>query len=112
MVSSRVILGLSAVALVLFAGGISLTGGGIAICTVAAGTAATDICGYSLFVTVLVTSVCVLIGGLAMFATWILGLVRAATLGQWKWFIAILFLTPIATLLYGLRERDRPARMD
>jgi hypothetical protein len=37
------------------------------------------------------------LGGIA----WVLGLVRTIQLKQWGWFVLILFLTPIATLMYG-----------
>lgn len=108
MISSRTILALSAGALLVFAGGIALTLGALMICSVGAN-ATSNSCGQTIFVTTLITSLCVLIGGIATFTTWILGLVRAATRQQWRWFVAILFLTPIATLAYSLRVRDRPS---
>jgi hypothetical protein len=105
MMSSRTILVLSAGALLVFAGGIALTVGAVVICS-AGPYAASNGCGQAIFVTTLITSLCVLVGGIATFTTWILGLVRAATRQQWGWFVAILFLTPIATLAYTLRVRD------
>ncbi len=106
MISSRVILILSASALLVLGGGISLTIGALAICSSAGGSLSSSGCGQAIFATTLVTSLSVLIGGIAAFTTWILGLVRTATLRQWGWFIAILFLTPIAPLAYSLRVRD------
>ena len=105
MISSRTILVLSAGALLALAGGIALTLGALAICSVGP-SAASNSCGQAIFVTTLITSLCVLIGGIATFTTWILGLVRTSTRQQWGWFVAILFLTPVATLVYALRVRD------
>jgi len=82
MISSRVILVLSAGALLVFAGGIALTLGALVICSVEANAAPSG-CGQAIFVTTLITSLCVLIGAIATFTTWILGLVRAATRQQW-----------------------------
>lgn len=105
MIPSRVILLLSAGALLALAGGLLLTMGALVICS-SGGNAASSSCGQGIFITTLVTSLCVLIGGIATFTTWILGLVRTATLRQWRWFIAIFFLTPIVSLVYSLRVRD------
>lgn len=106
MISRRVILILSAGALLIFVSGLSLTVGTIAICSVG-GAAGSNICGQGIFATTLVTALSVLIGGMATFTTWILGLVKTATLRQWGWFTAILFLTPIASLVYSLKMRDQ-----
>ncbi len=105
MIPSRVILVLSAGALLALIGGLLLTMGALAVCS-GGGNGASSSCGQEIFVTTLITSVSVLIGGMATFTTWILGLVRTATFRQWRWFIAILFLTPIASLVYSVRVRD------
>jgi hypothetical protein len=33
---------------------------------------------------------------------WILGLIRTAQLGRWGWFVAVLLISPLGSLLYGL----------
>ncbi|HKV83007.1 MAG TPA: hypothetical protein VJN88_00530 [Ktedonobacterales bacterium] len=42
-------------------------------------------------------------GALACGASWLLGLSRAARERQWDWFVVVLALGPLGTLLYGLR---------
>jgi hypothetical protein len=50
-----------------------------------------------------------LIGGVLGVAAWLLGLMRAARLRQWEWFVAVLVLGPLGTLLYGLAGSQEPA---
>jgi hypothetical protein len=41
-------------------------------------------------------------GALAAVVAWILGLITTAQLGRWGWFVAVLLLSPLGSLLYGL----------
>ena len=43
-----------------------------------------------------------LAGALAALVAWILGLIRTAQLGRWGWFVAVLLISPLGSLLYGL----------
>jgi hypothetical protein len=48
-------------------------------------------------------------GGLLAFVTWILGLVKTAQIKRWGWFVAVFFLTPLASLIYGIVGPDEPS---
>jgi len=41
-------------------------------------------------------------GALAALVAWILGLLTTARVRRWGWFIAVLLLSPLGSLLYGL----------
>jgi hypothetical protein len=41
-------------------------------------------------------------GALAAVVAWILGLITTAHLRRWGWFVAVLLLSPLGSLLYGL----------
>ena len=43
-----------------------------------------------------------LAGALAAVVAWILGLITTAQLGRWGWFVAVLLLSPLGSLLYRL----------
>ena len=43
-----------------------------------------------------------LVGSLLGSVAWLLGLMRAARIQQWDWFIAVLLLGPLGTLLHGI----------
>ncbi len=42
------------------------------------------------------------LGGLGALAAWIGGLIKTIQLKRWGWFVAVLLLAPITTLLYGI----------
>jgi hypothetical protein len=48
------------------------------------------------------------IGGLVSLAVWIMGMIMMARIKRWGWFVAILFLSPLATLLYGIMGPTAP----
>lgn len=60
-------------------------------------------CGTTIVVAVFVATWLILVGGLLATAAWVIGLVFAAQREEWGWFAAILFLSPIATLIYSRR---------
>lgn len=36
------------------------------------------------------------------FVGWILGIVKTAMIGRWGWFVAVLLLSPLGSVLYGI----------
>ncbi len=42
------------------------------------------------------------LGALAFVVAWIMGLVKTAQLSRWGWFVAVLLLGAIGTLIYGI----------
>jgi len=65
------------------------------------GTNATE-CLTSASSAVVIGFVLYLAGALAALVAWILGLIRTAQLGRWGWFVAVLLISPLGSLLYGL----------
>lgn len=49
------------------------------------------------------------IGGALGFVSWLLGLMHTARVRQWDWFVAILLLGPVTTLLYCRFGREAEA---
>jgi len=43
-----------------------------------------------------------LAGALAALVAWIMGLITTARLRRWGWFVAVLLISPLGSLLYGL----------
>lgn len=43
-----------------------------------------------------------LAGVLAALLAWIVGLIRTAQLRRWGWFVVVLFISPLGSLLYGV----------
>lgn len=50
--------------------------------------------------------VLVLIGYIGSFVAWLFGLIKTAQLRRWGWFVAILLLSPLASLIYGIAGPD------
>lgn len=53
-----------------------------------------------------------IVGGLCAFVAWILGLVKTAQIGRWGWFVLVLLISPLGSLIYGIAgptERAVPA---
>lgn len=60
----------------------------------------------------LIAIVLYIIGGLCAFVAWILGLVKTAQIGRWGWFVLVLLISPLGSLIYGIAgptERAVPA---
>jgi hypothetical protein len=51
----------------------------------------------------LVGSALFLLGGLAGAAAWVAGLIKAAAVGQWGWFVAIVLFNVVGALAYALQ---------
>jgi hypothetical protein len=51
---------------------------------------------------VIIGFVLYLAGAIAALMAWILGMIRTAQLGRWGWFAAVLLISPLGSLLYGL----------
>ena len=47
-------------------------------------------------------ALCLALGLVAATCSWVAGLVRTGIHGRWGWFLAILFLNPLTTLLYAM----------
>lgn len=41
-------------------------------------------------------------GTVAAIIAWLVGLIKTAQIGRWGWFVAVLLLSPLGSLLYGL----------
>lgn len=73
-------------------------------CTQSAGT---QVAGQTLIAILLY-----IVGGLCAFVGWILGLVKTAQIGRWGWFVLVLLISPLGSLIYGIAgptERAVPA---
>jgi hypothetical protein len=55
----------------------------------------------------LVGTVLFLLGGLAGAAAWVAGLIKAAAVGQWGWFVAIALFNVVGALAYALQGSER-----
>ena len=51
---------------------------------------------------VLIGFVLYLAGVLAALFAWLIGLFQTARIGRWGWFLGVLLLSPLGSLLYGL----------
>ncbi len=50
-----------------------------------------------------------LLGIVASLIAWIMGLVKTAQIGRWGWFVAVLLISPLGSLLYGLAGPEERA---
>jgi hypothetical protein len=48
------------------------------------------------------------VGALGELVVWISGLVKMVQLKRWGWFVAVLILAPLSTLLYGIYGPAQP----
>lgn len=53
-------------------------------------------------VPVLIGILGLIVGGLCGLVAWILGLVKTAQIGRWGWFVAVLLLPALGSLIYGI----------
>jgi hypothetical protein len=53
----------------------------------------------------------IVLGGLAATVAWIMGLIKTAQVKAWGWFVAVLLVSPIGSLIYGIAGPDQPATM-
>lgn len=74
--------------------------------------AAPTACMSTITVAVFIMTSLIMVGGILATAAWIIGLVLAGQREEWGWFVAIIFLTPVATILYArlLASRIEPSR--
>jgi hypothetical protein len=68
----------------------ALSGPDAAGCLTAGGSPA--VLGFALY----------LAGVVAALLAWLLGLLKTASIGRWGWFLLVLLLSPLGSLLYGL----------
>jgi hypothetical protein len=48
------------------------------------------------------------LGGLATTIAWVLGLIKTAQVKAWGWFVAVLLVSPLGSLIYGIAGPDSP----
>jgi hypothetical protein len=97
--NKRTILILTLVSIVLIIVGAVLTGASIST-TTTTGTTTPSASGPGLAVYA--------IGGLVALVTWIMGLVKTAQLKRWGWFVEVLLLGLLGTLIYGIAGPQHP----
>lgn len=104
--NKRTILILSIVAIVLFIVGFVVTGASAAAVaaqcqpaadgTLPAGCGATSAGGFG------IAGLIYLLGFVAAAIAWIMGLIKTAQISRWGWFVAVLLLGSLGSLIYGL----------
>ncbi len=47
------------------------------------------------------------LGGLSSTAAWIMGLIKTAQVKAWGWFVAVLLVSPLGSLIYGIAGPDQ-----
>lgn len=103
----RATLILSILAIVLFIAGFVLLGSAVAGCTTTAAGQAS--CSPSAAGSAGLGGILNLLGGIAAFVAWVLGIIKTATLKRWGWFVLVLLLSPLGSLIYGAAGPDQPA---
>jgi len=48
------------------------------------------------------------LGGIAGLVAWIGGMIKMVQLKRWGWFVGVLLLAPLSTLLYGIIGPEAP----
>ncbi len=104
----RTTLILSIVAIVLFIAGFALIGSAAAGCTAATATAPAS-CSGSAAGSAAIGGILNILGGIAAFVAWVLGIIKTATLKRWGWFVVVLLLGTLGTLIYGAAGPDQAA---
>jgi hypothetical protein len=56
---------------------------------------------------VLIGILLISLGGLSSFVAWILGLIKTAQVKAWGWFVAVLLVSPLGSLIYGIGGPDQ-----
>ncbi len=102
----RATLILSIVAILLFIVGVVLAGSAAASCTTAADQAG---CSASAAGGLGIGALLYGLGALCSAVAWILGIIKTATLKRWGWFVLVLLLSPLGSLIYGAAGPDQPA---
>lgn len=103
----RATLILSILAIVLFIAGFALIGSAAAGCTATATGQAS--CSSSAAGSAALGGILNLVGGIAWFVAWLLGIIKTATIKRWGWFVLVLLLSPLGSLIYGAAGPDQPA---
>jgi hypothetical protein len=47
------------------------------------------------------------LGSVSTFVAWILGLIKTAQVKAWGWFVAVLLVSPLGSLIYGIAGPDQ-----
>jgi len=62
----------------------------------------------------LIGTLLLIVGALCAFVGWVLGLIKTAQIGRWGWFVLVLLISPLGSLIYGIAgptERAMAAAM-
>jgi hypothetical protein len=104
--NKRTIAILSIVAIVLFVVGFVIAGAATAAtlsqCQANADGTVPASCGASAAGGLGIALLVYLLGAVAAVIAWIMGLVKTAQIGRWGWFVAVLLISPLGSLIYGL----------
>ena len=97
--NKRTILFLSIGAIIIgIAGWVVLFGAAASCTTTSSGTPS---CGSGAAGGSLVAILLLLVAGVLAFAAWLLGLIKTARIGKWGWFVLVLLISPLGSLIYG-----------
>lgn len=103
----RATLILSILALALIIAGVALVASAASGCTTTAAGQAS--CTSSATGSASLGVLLYVVGGLATAVAWILGIIKTATIKRWGWFVLVLLLSPLGSLIYGAAGPDQPA---
>ncbi|GEM_PF-1249384 len=92
----RAILFLSIGAIVAFIVGIVLAGAGATQASASSGSAGAGT------LLALIGLILYFLGGLMAFVAWIMGIIATARIGRWGWFVLVLLISPLGSLIYGI----------
>lgn len=104
----RATLILSILAIVLIIAGTALVVSAASGCTAATATAPAS-CSSGAAGNAALGGILNLVGYIATFVAWILGIIKTATLKRWGWMVLVLLLSPLGSLIYGAAGPDQPA---
>jgi hypothetical protein len=98
--SKRTILFLSIGAIIVGIVGWVILLGAAASCTATSSTAAT--CGTGAAGGALASTLLLLVAAILTFVAWLLGIIKTARIGKWGWFVLVLLISPLGSLIYGI----------
>ena len=99
--SKRTILFLSIGAIVIGIVGWVVLLGAAASCTPATSSTTTATCSSGAAGGALIATLLLVVAGILTFVSWLLGLIKTARIGKWGWFILVLLISPLGSLIYG-----------
>ncbi|HZC79588.1 MAG TPA: hypothetical protein VE258_17660 [Ktedonobacterales bacterium] len=107
--SKRTIVILSIGAILLYIGGFVAIGAGAASC-VGTGSTATTAANCTAGAGALgLGTILIVVGSILALIAWIFGLIKSAQASAWGWFVLVLLISPLGSLIYGLAGPDSRA---